>query len=79
MLTTITSGSTDKEWAVVIVAPVRSSPMPAVTTDTAPARCRIANFREIRVSSGRMRSVSVIWIASSCLHLHDALRRNAVW
>ncbi len=42
--TTMVSGSTESEWALVTVAPVRSSPVPAVTTDTAPARWRMASF-----------------------------------
>ena len=43
MLTTITSGSTDRECAVVTVAPVLSSPRPAVTTQTGPVITRIAS------------------------------------
>lgn len=43
MPTMMVGGSTDSEVAEVTVIPVRSSPSPAVTTQTPLTRCRIAS------------------------------------
>ncbi|MCY1381157.1 hypothetical protein D9M69_690330 [compost metagenome] len=51
MLTIIVGGSTERAVADVTVAPVRSSPTPAVMTETPPERLRIADFSSFAVTA----------------------------
>ncbi len=72
MLTIIVGGSIDSDVAEVTVAPVRSSPVPAVMTEIPPASVRMACF-SVAASAGG------VVLGDSEGHRNGAPRSHRAW